>query len=269
MTRQRKQCIIWLFLSHTSFVSTLAVAPYNGPITEKLKNCVASIPLDESGLVVEVADSIVAPGGLGLFVRCVDSTSPVTLDALTPFCGYAQGSMCMDADSECGKTVTFALHSLKSQVFFEGGLWAVGALLEKGYAFAGYRATQDASTGELTGLAADPAYDGPRFFVPSSPQPELSIMNCGQMANDLAIGVEKLGGSGDAYSSDSRAANLLALVQRVERAGDEGSESQGRGMLLRASRPISTLARTVEIANEQPMEIGCEYGAGYWGMGGK
>lgn len=243
--------------------STAMVVPvYNGPTTQTLTNCRETIPLTESGLVLEVADSVVAPGGLGLFVRCADPAQPpITLDALTPFCGYAVGAMCMEADTACGKTVTFMLHSLNTHVFFEGRLWTVGELLRSGLEIAGYEATHDAKTGAPVSIRVDATYTGPRFFVPSQPQPELSILNCGQLANDLAIGPAELAGAGGGtYADDSRAANLLALVQRLERDPDTPT-------LLCASRPISTLARTIAIANSQPMEVGCEYGPAYWGAG--
>jgi hypothetical protein len=244
---------------------TVTVPVYNGPtVDESLTNIVTTIPLDESGLVLEVADSIVAPDGLGLFVRCADASQPpVTLDALTPFCGYAVGSMCTEADAACGKTVTFALHSLNTHAFFEGRLWTVGELLQspEGFEIAGYTTTRDAESGAPVSIRADLSYAGPRFFVPTNPQPDFSILNCGQLANDLAIGPAELAGAGGGtYADDSRAANLLALVQRLERDPDTPT-------LLRASRPISTLARTITIANDRPMEVGCEYGAAYWGAG--
>ena len=243
---------MWRVLMSAQLCTTAAmctVPVYSGPTAEKLTNIAASIPLEESGLVVEVADSIVAPGGFGLFVRC--ESGPVTLDALSPFCGYAHGEMREAADAAGGKTVQFNLQSLSTIVFFEGQMWPVGDLLQQeGLSIAGYTATRD-------GLVVDESYSGPKFFVPASPPGELSIMNVGQMANDLAIG----GANSGAYAADSRAANLLGLVQRLER-----DPAHADGTVLRASRPISTLARTVTIANTQPAEIGCEYGAGYWGV---
>jgi len=230
---------------------------YSGPIATALNGLVATIPLEESGLIIEVADSIVARGaGLGLFVRCAGKA--VTLDGLSPFCGYAHGSMRESADAACGKSVTFALHSLDTNVFLEGQLWTVGALLDSGITIEGYHATSDAQTGALTGLTVD-ANHGARHFVPDSPQPELSILNVGQMANDLAIGRPQIGDGSSGYAESSRGANLLGLVQRLER--DPTTPS-----LVRPSRPISAVARTITIANTLPMEVGCEYGASYWGM---
>ena len=48
---------------------------YAGPSTLALCNIAASIELPESGLVLEVADSSVANGGRGLFIRETDGAS--------------------------------------------------------------------------------------------------------------------------------------------------------------------------------------------------
>ena len=78
-------------------------------------------------------------------------------------------------------------------------------------------------------------------------------MNIGQFANDLAIG----GAADAAYVDASSAANIVVLVQRLER-------DPLNPLLLLPSRPISTLSRDVTFANQQPMEVGCEYGSNYW-----
>ena len=234
-------------------------APYSGPICEELTNAQASIHLEESGLILEVADSIVAPGGRGLFVRLAPGAPPVTLDACSPFCGYAAGGMEVAADVSCGKTVAFHLASLSTAVFFEGQMVTVGQILNGDSdvrAIAGHVAVRDAS-GALVGIEADAEYTGLRYFVPSADQGELSIMNLGQMANDLAIGDSNAEAE---YAARSTEANMLALVQRLERDPDDPAT-------LRPSRPISTIAREVTIANEQPMEVGCQYGGQYWGEG--
>ena len=253
-------------------------APYSGPICEQLTNVLESIHLSESGLILEVADSIVAPGGRGLFVRLAPGAAPVTLDACSPFCGYATGGMAAAADVSCGKTVAFHLASLSTAVFFEGQLLTVRQILNghsdgQGQgaadvrAIAGHVAVRDTS-GALVGIEADAEYTGPRYFVPSADEGELSIMNLGQMANDLAIGDHGLTvGDSNAeaesraeYTARSRDANILVLVQRLERDPDDPAT-------LRPSRPISTISREVTIANERPMEVGCEYGGRYWGEG--
>lgn len=156
---------------------------------------------------------------------------------------------------------------------------------------AGHQVERDAE-GNLVAISLDPGYKGERYFVPAAVQPEpLSILHLGQFANDLAIGEiqEEIGEIGAAvaegeggvagasegevagatdevrgedygqegYEAFSAAANLLVLVQRLERDPEEPSR-------LRPSRPVSALARAVTFLNQQPMELGCHYGAGYW-----
>ena len=48
------------------------------------------------------------------------------------------------------------------------------------------------------------------------------------------------------------------LEQRLERDPETPS-------MLRPSRPIPTLGRTITISNSLPMEVGCRYGGRYWG----
>ena len=71
-------------------VGALSLTLYAGPSTPALCNVAASIELPESGLVLEVADSLVANGGRGLFIRVTDGAT-VTLDRGSPLCGYAEG----------------------------------------------------------------------------------------------------------------------------------------------------------------------------------
>ena len=194
-----------------SLTASSAPPVYAGPTCSSLTNCVASVELN--GLFVEVADSIVAPGGRGLFIRCADGIEGVTVGGATPLCGYADGGMELIPDSEGGKTVAFALREPSSAVFFEKELHSVGSLLEAGLSIAGHDATLD-SSGMLASITLDESYDGPRYFVPREPM-ELSVMNIGQFANDLAIGGSQQPST--EYYEKSRGANLIVLVQRLER----------------------------------------------------
>ena len=72
------------------------------------------------------------------------------------------------------------------------------------------------------------------------------------MANEGDRGDEAL-----TYDEFSAEANILVLVQRLERDPDTPE-------LLRPSRPISTLSRKATFINAEPMELGCHYGEGYW-----
>ena len=246
---------------------------YVGPMCEdnELSNPVASVELPDAGLVLEVADSVVAPSGRGLFLRCLGEVESVTLEEGTAVCGYAAGAM-SDA-SESDRTVAFALASLDSVVWFERELRAVGELLSDPTveSIAGHAATLD-EEGTVVGIALDAAYTGPRYYVPAEPPPTpLNITAFGQMANDLAVrdfgdgddvgdGGGRGGGDDDVDASYDRAceeSNALVLVFRLERDAQEPS-------LLLPTRPISTMARSLTFVNDVPMEIGCRYGQRYW-----
>lgn len=107
------------------------------PEENELRNPVASIELTAAGLVLEVADSVIADGGRGLFIRCLSDENggedgygevpSVTVDEGTAVCGYAEGEMRTVAESD--KTVAFALASLESVVWFDKELRTVGDLL--------------------------------------------------------------------------------------------------------------------------------------------
>jgi hypothetical protein len=246
---------------------------YVGPMCEDntLRNQEASVDLESVGLVLEVADSAVADGGRGLFIRCLADTDSVTLEEGTAVCGYAEGEMTAAPDSDGGKSVAFALASAESVVWFEKELRTVAELLddESIDSIAGHVAVRDAETGALEGIGLDPAF-GPRYFVPSAEQPAtLRIGAFGQMANDLAInglGVpETAGGAAAAdpeecqalYESASSASNVLVLVFRLERGGEDSR-------VLIPTRPISTLSKSITFINDVPMELGCRYGGRYW-----
>jgi len=237
---------------------------YNGPSPGegKLEGLEVSLPLPEVGLVLEVAQSVVSgAAGRGLFIRLLDGFERVTLQEGTAVCGYAAGSMHTDADSMGGKTVAFCLRSPSTSVWFERELYTVSELLNRDDvdSIAGHVAVRGEDEGRLIErLEIDATYQGPRYFVPDEVQPELSITNIGCLANDLAIG-----GAGDdsdeSYADRSNTANVLVLVQRLER------DHADRNLLL-PSRPITTLATSVTFSNKEPMEIGCHYGERYWGV---
>ena len=231
---------------------------YVGPMCNELSNCVASIELSSVGLVLEVADSVVADGGRGLFIRCQDGTESVTLDEGTAVCGYADGSMRKEPDSDGGKSVAFALASIDSVVFFEKELRTIGEVLSLSDidAIAGHTAEFDTSGERLVGIALDPSYDGARYFVPDGEQ-TLTVGSLGQMANDLAFNSDDEGADAEAYEKASEASNMLALVFRLERDAAQPN-------VLVPTRPISTLATSISLVNDVPMELGCRYGGRYW-----
>lgn len=236
-------------------------SPEDGVVSE----LAASLELPEHGLVLEVGRSVVAPDGRGLFVRCTDDEREVSLSIGTAVCGYAAGSMQVEPDLG-GKAVGFALDSLDASCWFEKQLLSVRDVLELPDvdAIVGHEVIRAAS-GELEAIELDAEYAGARYFIPDAVQSEeVSILNAGQFANDLAVRLPPDGGASaatttatDDYADASAEANLLVLVYRLERDADTPS-------ILVPSRPITTLARSVTFANTVPMELGCRYGARYW-----
>ena len=242
--------------------------------------------------MLEVADSVVANGGRGLFIRCLgEETESVTLEEGTAVCGYAEGSMRTSAESD--KSVAFALASVDSVVWFERELRTVADVLadesivsvalpsnrpvyfatcarthfsiETAHplalpqdSIAGHIVAYDDASAQALDIGLDASYDGPRYFVPAEPQPSpLPITALGQMANDLAVGDLDDEAGEEAYEEISEVSNLLVLVFRLER--DENNPR-----LLVPSRPISTTGRSITFVNDVPMELGCRYGRRYW-----
>ena len=268
----------------------------------------------ESELVLEVADSVVAPGGRGLFARVARPGARVTLDAGTALCGYASGSLRAAAPPDSAassardKTVATRLAELDTAVWFEGELVTLREALEStaqggadardvelaghdverdpdtrapravvprvapvdraradspatpvsGEEFAAAAARDDAARADAASASAADDDDDKCYFVPDEAQ-TLDLMTLGQFANDLAVGPDLRGGAD--YEGASASANVLVLVQRLERAPPP------RAHVLRPSRPIPTISRDVTIASTTPMELGCQYGASYWGAG--
>jgi hypothetical protein len=247
---------------------------YMGPVPAGgvVAGVVGSIELPESGLVLEVGESTSPGAGLGLFIRCsvqfnTDGSvaSPLAiLDAGTPLCGYAPGTMQPYADTG-GKSVAFGVSEDGSGcVWFETELRPLWQVLEMSdvHALAGHdisRSHIGDNNDSIKELKVTPVhgYDGAKYFVPSELPISMDVLSIGCMANDLAYSSGP--DTAASYFARSKSANILALVQRLER--DPSSNTT-----LRPSRPISTISKPVSFTNFEPMEIGCEYGDKYWGL---
>ena len=258
------------------------------------------IPVARSGLVLDVARSLAAPAaGRGLFVRKASGDAEdVTLYGGQPLCGYGEGRMSAAPVEAGGKTIVFRLDSLRSDVFFQDQLMPLGAALARAAAtttaavegggeegpehgsgggggkrvggarevrLAAHVLTRDAATGEVTGVAPDPHYDGPyRYFVPVDEEEEddgegdddeeesgrgggggsgvVSAMSVGKMCNDLAVtldaetgkmrvaGERRNGGDDEAaYGEAADKRNLLVLTYRLHLLGDGDGDGDGDG----------------------------------------
>ena len=251
-----------LILSQASALSLRAPPPvlcaaYDGPSNGKLEDLAISLPHPTLGIVLEVAQSLVADGkaGRGLFIRA--SGDPVTISGGTALCGYGSGEMSHDQPARArGRATEFKLVGC-APVWFEGELTnACELLLRDGIdGILGHEARRDAN-GNLLSLQSCDGYAGPRFFVPSEQAVEGSALDfdsVGIMANDLAAGAK----SAAAYDAEAGSLNVLCLVQELKR--DERALST-----LLPSGPVPTLARTITFANREPMELGIAYGSGFW-----
>eukprot|EP00633_Aureoumbra_lagunensis_P001209 CAMPEP_0197294488 /NCGR_PEP_ID=MMETSP0890-20130614/32611_1 /TAXON_ID=44058 ORGANISM="Aureoumbra lagunensis, Strain CCMP1510" /NCGR_SAMPLE_ID=MMETSP0890 /ASSEMBLY_ACC=CAM_ASM_000533 /LENGTH=281 /DNA_ID=CAMNT_0042769923 /DNA_START=228 /DNA_END=1073 /DNA_ORIENTATION=+ len=224
--------------------STTLIESYKGPQTKNgiLSNIVASIVLEEAGIVLQVADSTILDGGRGLFIRALEE--PFLFRKGDVVCGYAfgttdHGTSPTDAKLH-GAAVTMAFTAPQQRVFFDGYLNTVGNLLQNGYA-----------------AATEPA-----LFIPTSPQPSLEIMNLGHTANDLSWNTSILEISSDLYQQMSSKANVLALVGRLERLSNPLNLASPS--ILSFTRPIVVSRFDLLIDNYIPMELGVEYGYNYW-----
>ena len=67
---------------------------YEGPIPVggSVAGLVGTIDIEPYGLIMEIGESVVAPGELGCFLRLREDASSATLPAATVLCGYAAGT---------------------------------------------------------------------------------------------------------------------------------------------------------------------------------
>lgn len=192
-------------------------APYRGPShgekssSSDLSDLAASFEVGDTGLVLEVAESL-SGAGLGLFVRKRDANAPhVLLQAGQAVCGYPC-HLAARPVIEGGKTILFSLASLDDEVMFGGKLQPLRAVLAAvgpSVGLAGHvinwdgdvptnvRRSDEADTA-ITGApaSADELLAGPcRYLVPYSGvdftgggggRPP-GIAGVGDQANDLAV----------------------------------------------------------------------------------
>lgn len=235
---------------------------YSGPVTNhgELQDLECSLS-GPGGLILEVAQSTIADtdAGRGLYVRVPAGEKSITLPGGTALCGYGSGSMCAERPERArGRYTEYRLIGCAT-VWFEGELTNACELLQRDDIehIAGHEAVRSAY-GELQSIRADEDY-ADRFFVPSEQAvagAQLDLSSVGIMANDLAGGFAELYERGG-YDAASAAANLLVLVQGLERHPDDPAT-------LLPARPVPTVCRSTTFENVEPMEIGISYGDGYW-----
>ena len=257
---------------------------------------VASLPVGRTGLFLEVAESLAAPGaGLGLFLRKGPGISgDVIMFGGQALCGYGTGELSDMPIDEGGKTILITFESLDSKVFFRGELQSmrtVLGILGTRATVAGHILERDEDTEAPVSIAPDPDYVGEcKFYIPADetgPPPQ-SLMDVGKFCNDLAIEstpngqlVVAGGGSKNAdsstqfhilpsssasYSKAADQADFIVLTHHMKAVplGDGDVDEQQPLWCLMPQAPILTLSRSMRVFSESPVELGCRYGFDYW-----
>mmetsp|Transcript_3233 Transcript_3233/g.4812 ORF Transcript_3233/g.4812 Transcript_3233/m.4812 type:complete len:447 (+) Transcript_3233:50-1390(+) len=274
----------------------LEPVPYAGPNSPQIRS--DSPIVLPSGLVLEVLNSTIPDAGMGVFVRKNNTSDDGILQlAGSAFCGYAKGTMKSTisiSEQRSGIVIEFRLDDgLESLVWYDGALMPVKKALfvSKANGITGHKiifksqvknevdtdvfgdnvslkdsADEIKPTTRQQQMMVDLVFDetlykSNRYFVPESKQQEtFTIRTIGKMMNDLAGGCDS---DDKTYETDSEGKNLLVIVPRV-RAVTHKNSDDNITLLEPYGMPIFTLARSVLITNEEPMEVGCNYGFNYW-----
>mmetsp|Transcript_4832 Transcript_4832/g.7466 ORF Transcript_4832/g.7466 Transcript_4832/m.7466 type:complete len:424 (-) Transcript_4832:692-1963(-) len=269
----------------------LEPVPYEGPTSPLESDSPTILP---SGLVLDVLPSSIPNAGMGVFVR---KNKPSDDDILqlagSAFCGYARGTMkstLSTLEQQSGTVIEFRLFDgLESLVWYDGALMSVkkAIIASKASGITGHRLifapeveneveheSVDGDTSllkskdeiksttrlqRMVDLVFDESlYQNNRYFVPDCAQQETyTIRTLGKMMNDLAGGCDS---DDQTYERDSEDKNLVVIVPRVRAVQSDNNDVT----LEPYNMPIFTLARSVLITNEEPMEVGCKYGFNYW-----
>jgi hypothetical protein len=249
----------------TSIFSSGEANLYSGPIFDESiakEPMPAILQLLELGIDVAVGTSVVAPGQLGLFIRCSESVETATIPEGTLLCGYGKPGSFQKLDVG-DKTVGFLLRSSRTAIFWnrklmevgEALLWAASELGNGTCGLAGHELSWGEETDELI---IQPVEGFDRYFCPDSIQndEDITIQNLGQFSNDLAWNFLSPPKSHDSYEEEASLRNCIQLAWRLE--FDVNSRC------LIPSWPVSIFSRDVRFENDEFMEVGTRYGWGYW-----
>ena len=274
--RQIRHLFLHQSTASSSSDSSLPPRKYTGPVLSDEADIVAAFGLDELGLDLVVAESTVAPGSLGLYVRLAEGVTSTTCPCMQLVCGYArEGSF--DYQDVGDKTVGFAMGGLNTAVVFEKQFMTIQEALRMASCrndasmtsycgLSGHVVTFN-DDGEVEEISVDHESDFPRFYVPVNPMEtmgdnaenaaSISIQNLGQFCNDLAWSFENPPANAQDYNKLSQQQNALQLVWRLEWNG----ESQA----LVPTWPVTVFADDLVFENvDLFMELGTKYGWNYW-----
>ena len=220
------------------------------------------IELSELGIDIAVGPSMMVPGQLGLYARCIDSVDAVMLPECTLLCGYAKPGTFLETDMG-DKTVGFTLQSGTTAIFFERQLMTIQDALIKaatsyGNGACGLAGHDISKNVEDESIILQPVADGfKRFFCPDEDKIDpIPIQNYGQYCNDLAWNQLSPPSSADEYMERSRIHNCVQLVWRVE--------YDATIQCLVPTWPVSIVSHDMRLENHHFMELGTRYGWNYW-----
>jgi len=86
-------------------VNTGAVRALSGPSIARPAALIASVALDELGVVLQVGDSVLPSAGRGLFICLDEGVEEAVIPSGTPLCGYCDGVL---VEQPIGDKVTAA-----------------------------------------------------------------------------------------------------------------------------------------------------------------
>jgi hypothetical protein len=234
-----------------------AVDPYVGPLSV-FEFMEAGCAIEDLGIQVMVGESSLVDSGRGLFVAILEDADEVILPKGTPICGYSKGYFTCEAYGD--KAVSFQFDSVYTGCIFEKKLMplidAIGMVCAPGSksivsTVLGHRLDYIQSSDELKIIPDESFLQS--VFIPHEDKdsPEWGPGRLGMYANDLAFfpGIDKR-----AYEETSAQKNALQLVWRL--ANENG--------VLVPTWPVVLTLRDLKLTNYDPMEIGIQYGWGYW-----
>lgn len=237
--------------------------PYEGPVVS-MEEMESGWSLEELGINVMVGPS--ASGlGRGLFLNLQSEVGETFLPQGTVLCGYSKGHF--QGSAEGDKTVAYQFTDIRIPVVYDKRFMHLYEAIEEisntttnidlSSLVAGHKITfhtlEDGN--QEMRIAPDVQQnDTLHYFIPydTTSSSNLTILNAGMMANDLAFHVNQ---TKNELEYDSRAEkNVLLLVWRMVFDGQR----------LQPSWPVVATNTDVLLLNEEPMEVGIHYSWRYW-----
>lgn len=230
--------------------------PYAGPLSS-LDDMEVGFSLEELGINAMVGPATCGHGR-GLFLNVQEDVEQSLLPTGTVICGYGKGTF--HAASIGDKTVAYRFMRLTTPVIFDKQIMylyeALYSVTDKvtdfAHAVAGHYLEVDEMDSSNVTIHADASNGYKHYFVPDPSGDQLSIVNLGKMANDLAYDAS-CAQTKEQYEANARN-NAVLLVWRMELQGGQ----------LVPSWPVLATGRDLLLTNKQPMEVGAHYSWSYW-----